>query len=217
MKIIKLIFRTLPFALFAFVLSGQAMAGGNVSGGRYTSPLKNFSLPVPSGMGVKIDEAGDDFGGIVSFHDDFGNLRAISYLRLPPEIVEIFDDAAQRDFAYRSYLYEALLPEMFVPVSADTKVLHEEFLGQDAEREFLAVINIPEGSAMMDMGSGKRFDSTRALLIFETAGFIYTLHYELRGLFQGMLPQNTEFSLDDEKLESARGALHGFRKTIEFR
>lgn len=213
MKMIKPIFRALAFVLFAFVVSSCATGSPNIKDGRYTSPLGNFSLPVPSGLGMKVDEAGDNLGGYVSFHDDFGSLSAITYLRLPPDFAEVFGDPARRDHAYSSYLHEHILPGMFEPAFPNTKVLHEEFLGRDEDREFFAVVDLPEGSAMVDVRTGKRFDSTRALLIFEVAGSMYALHDELRGLFSSF----AEFSLDEESLESARGSLHRFKETIEFR
>jgi len=75
------------------------------------------------------------------------------------------------------------------------------------------VVDIPEGSPLMDMISGKRFDSTRALLIFKAVDTLYMLHYELGD----PIHRNEEFSLDEITLGRARDSLHRFKETIEFR
>jgi hypothetical protein len=213
MQLAKPSFRALSYVLLAFIMSGCGMGGGNIWEGKYSSPLDNFSLTVPSGIGMKVTDRGDDNGGMVSFHDDFGNLKAVTYMRLPASVTKGLNDPAQRDASYRGYLHSGILPKMFKRVSPNSKVLHEEFLNDDKDREYLAVVDIPGGSPLVEMNSGKRLDSTRALLIFETAGFMYALQDEIRGAFQ----QNDKFSLDEKRLEAARDSLHHFKKTIEFR
>jgi hypothetical protein len=213
MKMIKPTFHILSFVWLAIAVSGCVIGSANISDGRYTSPLNNFSLPVPRfAFGWRLDENNDALGGAVSFHGDMGGLYAISYLLVPASDAEIYDDPVLRDRVYSSYLHDDLLPGIR-SVSPKTEVLHEEFLGQDEDREFFAVVNIPEGAALMDMISGKRFDSTRALLIFKAVGTLYMLHYELGD----PIYRSEEFALDDGTIGRARDSLHRFKETIEFR
>ncbi len=65
----------------------------------------------------------------------------------------------------------------------------------------------------MDMMSGQRFDSTRAILIFKAVGTLYMLHYELGD----PVYRTEEFSVDDKTLERGRDSLHRFKETIDFR
>ncbi len=213
MKMIKPTFNILSIVWLATAVSGCAIGSANISDGRYTSPLNNFSLPVPKFLfGSRLTENNDTLGGYVSFHGDMGGLYAIGHLLVPPSDAEIYDDPVLRDRVYSSYLHDDFLPDI-VRVSPKTEVLHEEFLGQNEDREFFTVVNIPEGSPLMDMISGKRFDSTRALLVFKAVGTLYMLQYELGD----PIHRSEEFSLNDVTLERARDSLHRFKETIEFR
>lgn len=214
MKMIKPTFHMLSFVWLATAVSGCAMGSANISNGKYTSPLGNFSLPIPKSMlGTKLDESNDNLGGYVSFHGYGGGLDAINYQHIPTDFAETFDDPVRRDHAYSSYLHDVLLRDWVRQISANAKILHEEFLDQNDGRELFAVVDVPEGSPLVDGFSGKRYDSTRALLIFETAGFMYALHYEIRRTLQ----QGDTFSLDNNTLERGRDSLHRFKETIEFR
>ncbi len=81
--------RTLPLVCLSLLLvilasdvTGAGSLKGKVRKKVYHSPEKNFTVPVPSGPGMKIS---DDYikqanAGAVSFHDDAGNLRAVHYM-----------------------------------------------------------------------------------------------------------------------------------------
>ncbi|MHC4742228.1 MAG: hypothetical protein ACYS8Z_09965 [Planctomycetota bacterium] len=213
MKMIKPTFHILTFVWLAAAVSGCAMGSANISDGRYTSPLNNFSLPIPRfAFGWQLTENNDTQGGYVSFHGDMGALYAVHYMLVSPSDAEIYDDAVLRDRVYSSYLHDDLLPNIFRR-SPRTEVIHEEFLGQDKGREFFAVVNIPGGSPLIEMNSGTNFDSTRAILIFKAVSTLYMLHYELGD----PLHRTEEFSLDEKTLGRARDNLHRFQESIDFR
>lgn len=216
-------------ALFAFlylaaaiVLSSCAIGSGNISDGRYTSPLGNFSLPVPSGIGMRVSEANDESGGYVSFHDDFGSLSAINYLLIPADAVEVFRNPDLKDHAYAGFVHEYLLPDVFVPAFPDAEVVYGEFLGQGQDRVFFAVLDLPGGSHLVEITrAGRRqLDARRALLVFEALGTMYALQQEIGGPLQ-QIGEATEgigeFSPDAEILERVHRGLYEFKATVEFR
>jgi hypothetical protein len=92
---------------------------GKVKDGVYTSPGKNFSGPVPRGIGMKISDAFDNKAGLgaVSFHDDFGSLRGVLYARLPNDLVSRLTDRALRKDFLANALKEAAMPTWFLPAS----------------------------------------------------------------------------------------------------
>jgi hypothetical protein len=159
-----------------------------------------------------LTENNDSLGGAVSFHGDMGGLYGISYLLVQPTDAEIYNDPVLRDRAYSSYLHNFFLPEI-IRQSSQTEVLHEEFVNEGADRELLAVINIPGGSHLMDGISGRRFDSTRGLLIFKALGALYMLQYEL----SDPVFRDADYPINDVTLERARDSLHRFKETVEFR
>src|SRR5262245_3611196 len=74
------------------IAAGCQSTTGQVSGGRYTAPEELFSLPVPRlGPGLDVEDGistNPDNGlrsGFVSFHDDFGNVRSITYEEAPAD------------------------------------------------------------------------------------------------------------------------------------
>ena len=81
-------------------------------------------------------------------------------------------------------------------------------VGDTTALEYFAIVRIPEGSTLEDVGTGKRLDSTRALLIFPRGGYVYMLGYA-----SGLTGDD---SVEAFAIE-ARKSLDGFRSTIVFR
>jgi hypothetical protein len=75
-----------------------------------------------------------------------------------------------------------------------------------------AVVNIPEGSSMLDVKAGKNLDSTRGLLIFAKNGFIYMLGKQLGVPFSASNAQPDPDEIREPLLES----LEAFYKGIAF-
>ena len=197
----------IPFLFF----SGCATTKGKVSDGNYHAPLGNFVLPLDRGN-IRIQDNNDARSGMVSVLDDMGNNEGVTYVGLPANAEAIHNDPAKRDSAYRGFVYDYALPSLFRPVSAQSKVVHEEFLGSGLDRAFFAVVVIPEASSAMDAKTGKRWDSIRALLVFDKNKFIYMLHSEINTVFD---PVNAA-SLKDKDLEAARKKMQRMRGSIRF-
>lgn len=193
-------------------VSGCATTKGRISGGNYHAPLSNFVMPLPKGVGLRIQDNYDKDGGMVSFHDDFGNNQGVTYLRLPANADSVHADPTKRDAAYRGFVHDYAMPSLFRPVSSQSKVVAEEFLGAGPERAYFAVVVIPEGSTLMDLKTKKRLDSFRGVLVFDEKGFMYMLSSEMSSVFEKTDPS----SMDDKRLKAAQNTLQHMRKAISF-
>ena len=139
----------------------------------FESPMGNFSVPAPSGMGARTQHQGDLDGGIVAFHDDFGGYRSVFYLRLSPRsLAPRSDEPAHRrnleDF-FKIYAMERL----FLPATAGAKQLHGEHLMFGNENAYFALVDLPAASTMFNARTNQRFDTRRGMLVFASGAFIY--------------------------------------------
>ena len=209
----KQVYRLFMFFLLLLIFIGCATTKGKVSGGMYESPLNNFTIELPNWVGLKIQDQNDNEGGRVSFHDDFGNLWAITYLRLPANSEATFKDNEKRDSAYSSFLKTYALPSLFSRASQGTRLLHEEFSGEDQNRVYFAVLSLPEGSPLVDLKQNKRLDSVRGLIIFAKYGFIYMVENEMNSVFSKVNPS----SLSTKQLESSHSTLSQIKDSMVFK
>ena len=85
-------------------------------------------------------------------------------------------------------------------------------LGSGLDRAFFAVAVIPVASSVVDAKTGKRWDSVRALLVFDKNKFMYMLHSEINTVFD---PVNAA-SLTNKDLEAARKRMQRMRGSIRF-
>lgn len=193
-------------------VAGCAPGMTNVSGGNYRAPLNNFVMPVPSGSGTKINERHDERSGAVSFYDEFGNNESVFYGRLPADAGATLGDATKRDAAYRGFLHDYLMPSYFLPVSANAKVVREEFLYAGPDRAYFAVVVIPEASAVVDGQTGKRRDAVRDLMVFYQNSFMYALSWEFTDVFEKVAPA----PLLNSRVEASQTALRRMRQSIRF-
>jgi len=198
--------------------AGNSAAAGKVADGIYFSPLGNYTVPVPTWRGLRIQDRNDEHFAIVAFLDrsDFfpAPLISIATLRLTPEVVGAFADPAQRDDAYKKFLTGFAMPSLFVPVSPKSTVAHDEFVDSNDERSYFAVVNIPEGhAALRDGATGKQTDSVSGLLIFHNKDFIYMLRVEMKSVSNVTL---SAAALSPKDLESARQKLLQLRGSLKF-
>jgi len=204
------------FLIPLVLLSGCATTKGKVSDGNYYAPLNNFVMPLPRPFigGLRIQDRNDPDGGLVSALDDMGNNQGVTYLRLPANPEALLSDPAKRDSAYRGFVHDYALPNLYRPVSPQSKLVHEEFLYSGQDRAFFAVVVFPELSSVMDAKTGKRADSARALMVFDKNGFMYMLHTEMITAltFRKVNPA----SLTNSDLEAARSNLQRMRASIRF-
>ena len=109
-------------------LFGCATEGGRVSSGIYASPLYNFKVPVPDmGVDSKIEDNASDQSGSVTFYDGHASLLRIEYLRMNPEAAARHSDPQRRDYAYRNYAHEYILPSLEDEFPG-TEILFDEYV-----------------------------------------------------------------------------------------
>lgn len=173
--------RLVVYLLLCLIVSSCASVAikGRVDGGKYYSPLDNFSVPLRNAMGLKIQDQNDAEGGRVSFPDDWGYLEAITYLRLPADYSAVLADSGKRDAAYRIFVGDYAMQTLFRRASEQSAIVKDEFLDVGGSRAYFAIVNIPGASAMVDPKTNKRLDSLRGLLVFDKNGFMYMLESEM--------------------------------------
>jgi hypothetical protein len=165
--------------------ASPASLKGKLKKGVYESPAKNFSVPVPKGDGMRVndgfsrDPQAGDVGG-VSIHDDFGNLKMIAYMSLPgpPE----FPDSAAEYSALEGFIREVGMPAWFLPASPTARIIHATPATFEGRRAVLALVSLPKASTLTNMKTGERFDSTRGLVSFFHGSWAYLLGMETTSL-----------------------------------
>lgn len=202
------------FAVGLLISDVCAATRGRVSGGTYTSPLGNFTVPVPQGIGTRTQDQFDGYSGIVSFHDDFGSLKSIFYLRLGEAALKIQNDPEKQRANLKRFLSDYAIPELFRPASPRANVLHGEHIKAGDHNAYFAIVDLPEGSTMFDAKAKKRHDTKRGVLIFVRGAFIYMLSTgENPGVFDLTQPAKPLNKL----LESEKKRLVSLRSTITFK
>ena len=212
--------------LFATVGCATGPKVGHVSGDVYTSPLDNFSVPIPlpAGYGrtiqddVKYDEAfGDE--GYVSFFNDFGRLWRIDYTELKEHSDSVRETPEQVEGLLRKAFHEGIL--------ANIRTLRPEstswatgFVGSGYPRAYFGVISIPQGSTlvkanMLGLSTGERLDTERAYLLFLHEGFFYGL--STADAEWGNAPTEQDGRPSPERIAKWQRELEGFRARIQYR
>jgi hypothetical protein len=142
--------------------------------------------------------------------DDMGNNSGVTYVAIPANAEAVRSDPAKLDAAYHGFVYEYALPTLYRPVSPQSRVVHEEFLGSGPDRAFFAVAVIPEASSIRDVKAGKQRDSVRSLLVFDQNKFMYMLHSEMNTIFDPVNPA----ALTSKDLDAARKKMQRMRESI---
>jgi hypothetical protein len=206
--------------VFAFTTTEPLLAQrakGKVKDGVYTSPGRNFSVPLPKGIGMKISDAFDDKEGLgaVSFHDDFGSLRGVLYARLPDALVTKFADRALRQDFLEHALEGAAMGTWFLRASPQASIVSQEAITLDTAEDdaFVGLVSLPGGSSLMDVKTGKHLDSTRAILTMQRKNYLYFLMIEVGSPLPGL--QSAPVS-PAEMATRARPRLIEFSKAITF-
>ena len=178
--------------------------------GVYTSPHGNFEVPIPAmGKGAKVQELLDETQGHVVFHDASGLIKSIAYYRMPDEMDDAPVSPVPPEAVLRFFLHDLALPYMFRNAAPDAEIMTEVPTGDGAAPEYFAVVRIPEGSTVVNLSTGERWDSQRALLIFIRNHYLYMLSYASDRPFGYASVETFE--------GTAREALNEFRSTIRFR
>lgn len=199
---------------FAAVIVLALMLTGPAQAQIYTSPLDNFSVTIPKGVGQRVQDQNDNDGGIVAFHDDFGGYRSIFYLRLSPPSLDLQKDPIAHRENLEKFFNEYAMTWLFKPASPTVSVLHSEYTKIGEEGAYFAIISLPEGSTMFDVKANKRHNTKRGMLVFTRGGFIYMIG-------SGENPSVLELGSTEKPLEkimeTERTRLTSFVSTIDFK
>jgi len=172
-------------AILVLALCVACESLNGVRDGTYTSPDGAFSMPVPRlSAGLAIENggappAGSARKGYVSFHDDFGHVRSITYEQVAPELAAVFAGGEHADESLSAFLREKFLPQL-AQRSPGACITHESTLQlKDGTRALFAVLEIPGGSPMVvadeQHPDGRRLDTTRAHLFLLHGDLFLTL------------------------------------------
>jgi len=214
----------LTFALILVLVCGMASAArlrGHVKQGVYTSPAKNFSVPVPKGLGMRVSddytrEPTTEFGA-VSFHDDFGTVTTIHYMGVAPEAEARLDEIDTSSDMLGKFLPNAAMPMWFANASPQSRIVRQSNATFENMAVSLAHVEIPGGSTMAVLdasGKSKRMDSLRGVITFHRGRFIYLLSTELKGLAPILEPAGAAPS--DENWMEFADRLQSFYRSIAF-
>lgn len=198
-----------------------------VKNGVYNSPAKNFTVPVPEGMGMQVSDGygkEDDLStGAVSFHDDWGTLVGIHYTHVPPEVEATLAQPEGIKSLLDWWLPDFAMPIWFLSASPESRVLHQEFGSFEGLEVLMAQVEIPGGSSLVVQNSSgtRRLDSVRGLVIFHRGGYIYMLTTEMKGLQQVLPPGSAEKTVEaeperDDQWMRFTETLKPFYQSIEF-
>ncbi len=209
----KQIRRLCMLMLLSLVVAGCATTKGSISGGKYQSPLNNFTVALPNWTNLKIRDQNDDNSGSVAFHDDLGNLSAITYLRLPADSDATFKDHEKRYAAYRDYFNNVAVPAFSSRAAKGMRTVREELLDDGKNKVYFALIDLPEGSTLADSKKNQRFDAIKGLLIFDRNGFIYMVENEMSSVFGRVDPS----TLTTQQLEALQETLKRLKDSMVFK
>jgi hypothetical protein len=176
----------------------------------YESPDGNFSVPVPvdSQKGGRIEEQ----EGMVGFSDDFGRLLRIDYYPFSPEQADKLESVRQEDYL-NSFLVDNYVEQAIITNIPNSKIEHREYLKDEMEGAYLAVVNMPQGSTISRKKNHEhlvRLDALRGLLAFLVDDFLYVVSCQ-RTFFDGETP-----ALMEQEIEGLKKQLLEFIDTVEF-
>lgn len=205
---------SIAVALLSLIIAGCAGVSikGEVTEGRYHSPMNNFSIALPRLMGMKIEDQVDPPGGGVAFREITGLFWLVDYMRLPNGFASTFSSPEKLDDAYRMYVTDFAL-QADLKYSPRSSIVKEGFIEASGSRGYFAIVNVPEGSRVVDGVTNKRLDSVKGLLVFEKNGFMYMLGCEMN--YAGHLTNAS--SLTTKQVEDAQATLKRMKESMIFR
>ncbi|MBW4590084.1 tellurite resistance TerB family protein [Aetokthonos hydrillicola Thurmond2011] len=175
----------------------------------YESPLGNFIVPIPvdpqHGGRVQSQE------GVVGFSDDFGTLLRIDYYPIPDEDEDI--GSSKQEEYLRSTLLDKYIPQAIVANLPGASVEYTEYLEDNLEGAYFALVNMPQGSTISktgNNGTATRLNAYRGLLAFRESDYLYIVSSQ-RSFFEEESPSS--FKAEAEGLKQK---ILEFVDTIEF-
>lgn len=179
-------FHALPFTkiltcLTAATVVGCAGLAGEVRDGRYVSPAGNFSLSLQGGLfeppNIR-DSYDESLGwGTIEADYDTGSIDAVSYLVVPPEMIEEVRSAEAG--RYRDLLLSEFTDEFLPNVYPNANVqAGPTFVPSDNGEMLFAILRVPEGSHVFSPRKNRFEDGIRGVLIFFAGNCGYHLQKE---------------------------------------
>jgi hypothetical protein len=91
--------------------------------------------------------------------------------------------------------------------------VREELLDDGKNKVYFALIDLPEGSALVDSKKNQRFDAMKGLLIFDRNGFIYMVENEMSSVFGRVDPS----TLTAQQLGALQETLKRLKDSMTFK
>jgi hypothetical protein len=139
----------------------------------YESPSGNFSVPIP----VNPQQGGEvqSQDGVVGFFDQFGTMLRIDYYTISSEQWEQVESIGQEEYL-QSILLNKYVPEAIFTNLPKSEVRYTEYLKDELDGSYFALIDMPQGSTISQSGNNgtaTRLDAYRGLLAFINSNYLY--------------------------------------------
>ena len=196
MRIPTTVAACVAFTCLACGLANAATVG-KVKKHIYYSPAQNFHVPVPDGLGMKINDAfrKERGAGFVSFHDDFGQNDGIAYYRIPTEILLTSKTDDSRRELLQDFLENVVMKNWQSEFSPNCRLIHHTAGTFEEMPAVFALAFLPGGSntTVINQGIARRLDSRRGLILFVKGTWLYMLATET-----GFLANQSSAEQDDK-------------------
>lgn len=197
---------------------------GSYTDGVYRAPLGHFELrrPLGEGLGFAVQDdlrqlPGLSPEGLVTFTNDFGQVRRVDYTVLPDALRATSRDRAWRTDKVREAFQQLVVPQLEAEF-VGSRVLHEEATTAQEEPAYFGVVHIPGGSTLVEanglgLGRGARLDDVRAFLVVVGSECLYIVSSSL-----GLVGEDASaHAADGARLARWRETVDEIWNALEFR
>jgi hypothetical protein len=152
---------------------------GRIENGKYLAPNGKIVYSIQGSGGPEyavrdIYATGLD-RGFFEETDIFG-LRGIYYTGLPGARVSAPSNGDERRSVLNQGLTNFAMPNIFLTVSKNAEIVHQEFVRDQNNNEMLlALVRLPEMSGAFDVSTKKKFDAYPAILVLTEGGYVIVL------------------------------------------
>ncbi len=167
------------------IISLTAYAGismqGRIENGRYFAPNGKIVFTAPN-LGGPQHTVRDIYvasldRGFLEETDVFG-LRGMYYTSMASLGVSQPTNADERRSALNRGLTNFAMPNIFLTVSLNAEVVHQEFVVEQGKEMLLALVRLPGLSGAFDVNTKKKFDAYPAILVLAEGGYVIVLRVQ---------------------------------------